>query len=216
VPQHKAKQTSILHLAFTIFGKMFVMRRYFLYIVVFIFAGYAFFACGDSETNDREPPRIVEYSIDDTLYIDSIGVNIFSGSFSDNEALSSFKIQLTPKFADGTGGQTGFTLKQSLINSYGFTDTFSVAKDSCVLLKYVSIGTNIFGKDTAIVKNYSFIIPAYYQLYDPATAKNIDYKVRTGIYKVMIACMDRAGNYDSIPFPEQKEIVLLYNDIYYQ
>ena len=180
------------------------MRKAIIFVFIFLVSVSVFFSC-ESTNNDREKP-VVYINVDDvsdTIYIDSIinaesaisairNSNIFKAGFSDNEALSSYKIDLRPG--------------SDMLNP---TDTIkgnnfdTVAYEGPVTSNRVM---SIFGLKEASVSDTIHVYPTI-KRYDRETGKSTDFRVRRGQYILSVVCLDKAGNYDSIVV---KNVILRY------
>lgn len=170
-------------------------------LIFFFFAGLIlpilFFSCDDSD-DDTEPPKIRVIHINDTLYIDSTTTvndtitNRIQLAFFDNKALSSYNFRIKPS-KDFVGANDTIPMPEA-IDSLAYRGTINSQK------------ANIFGLDSIYISRNMYI-PGEFTLYNRQTNKNDRYMMRTGKYSVVIECVDKAGNRDSI---QSKDVMLLY------
>ena len=135
-----------------------------------------FFSCDDSESNDRTPPQISDLDIPDTILIGADTFNTISANLRDDKELSVYKVYIFPG-----PGMPKDTVKTG---------------DSISLVRYVK-NWPAYGKDTAMVLQKFFILEQYTYTLD-SSLKTVTLPVLPGDYILRFACMDIAGNYDSI------------------
>ena len=176
------------------------MRHFCLFIVsLILLAGLYFSSCAKVEDDERERPSISDVRINknDTLRFENLVVKIndslntnpnrmdtvitgkwlyIYARFTDNEALSTFKVEINPIYKDKRGRET--------------------VKDS--IMPVVKLGQNIFNhKDITVYRN------RLAQIADTITRTHRDGVTDTlalihGIYDLKVAVIDKAGNGDSI------------------
>lgn len=180
-------------------------RALFYFIIIFLSFTF-FFSCEKSDDdNDKEKPHIELLFISDTLYVDSSyissnnegtirGGNIVEFICSDNSALSSYKIHMSP---------AANMENPELVNkdSLAFSDVIKQSQKQ-----------DIFGKQIDTVKQ-SVYIPATFSKFNNETNLYDTYKIRTGHYAVWLVCADKSGNKDSV---YAKNIILRYPPRYYK
>lgn len=181
------------------------MNKRFLLIVISVLCTIIiFFSCEKStESSDTEPPKIMDVKtnikdavvtdLGDSLFLNTDSLNIaridtivlghrilFSARFTDNEALSSYKIVIDVDPAnEGNEGEDA--------------------------IFYVSRGWTLFGqglesvkKDTTIVKQNNIITTETIEEMKAGDTVAKDYPVREGDYSLKVCCVDKAGNRDSL------------------
>lgn len=178
------------------------MKKIFLSCLLISLFTTLFFSCGeDTAINDSEPPVITDFrlftqtNVDTLLYIGTDS-NFFSARFTDDQGLSSFKIQIS--------------------KTKNFSDTvfYNRGEDSATV-KYVKSWGSVWAKDTAIITKQVFMIPSTVSFsypQNPNTTEEVlslSKTVKTGDYWMLISCMDMAGNTDSI----YKRVRLIYPPI---
>ncbi|WP_165020832.1 DUF4625 domain-containing protein [Dysgonomonas sp. ZJ279] len=182
------------------------MNKRFLLIAIFVLCTIiTFFSCEKStESSDTEPPKIMDVKtnikdavvtdLGDSLFLNTDSLNIaridtivlghrilFSARFTDNEALSSYRIVIEVD-SNNKGDES--------------------IKDATF---YTNRGWTLFGqglesvkKDTTIVKQNSIITTETIEEMKAGDTVAKDYPVREGDYSFKVCCVDKAGNRDSL------------------
>ncbi|GAB6011986.1 hypothetical protein [Viscerimonas tarda] len=150
------------------------MKKFILFILMVFVSCAVFISCSDN-VDDREKPAILtSFKDNDTLYISARDTNVFTIELQDNEALS--------------------TLKIHLVCNAGI-DTLSRDSTSAALQKSIYMW-GLFNAKSAIVTDT-------FSIQTTTTYKSQRYPVSAGdtsIYKLIVGCIDRAGNYDSVVY----------------
>ncbi|NDW09153.1 DUF4625 domain-containing protein [Dysgonomonas sp. 520] len=136
-------------------------------------------ACNSDEVgDDNTPPKIVGFSVgnQDTVYVNYPN-NLFNIKMSDNDGLSSIFIRIDQQ--NESGGR---------LNEKG---------DSVYMVYQASFGSkDLFGKKEADLSGFISITSITDTITIDALRK--DLPIITGDYKMVIKCMDMAGNRDSV------------------
>jgi hypothetical protein len=135
-----------------------------------------FVACNNltGSDDDRQVPSFTtSFHNNDTLYISTRDTNIFTVEMQDNEALSTLKIHL--KCLAGI-------------------DTLSLDSTSVALQRSVYLWS-VFNKEAIVTDTFSVQTEQSY--------KGNRYPISVGdtnMYELVVGCIDRAGNYDSVVY----------------
>jgi hypothetical protein len=145
---------------------------YFIYALL-VFPS-VFCGCNDTETDTEPPTLTTSFQDNDTLYITARDTNMFTVEMQDNEALSTLKVHLKCRAG---------------------IDTLSRDSTSAALQRSVYMWSLYNAKAAAVTDTFS--------IQTVATYKNQRYPVSAGdtsMYELVVGCIDRAGNYDSIVY----------------
>ncbi|MDR1809573.1 MAG: DUF4625 domain-containing protein [Prevotella sp.] len=147
---------------------------------IFLFTS-VFVSCNNTDDDREKPVFATSFHDNDTLYISSRDTNIFTVEMTDNEALSTLKIHLKCRAG---------------------IDTLSRDSTSAALQKAVYLWSLHNAKAAAVTDTFGIQTTSTYktQRYPVSTGD-------TGIYELVVGCIDRAGNYDSIVY----KVNLMYN-----
>ncbi len=172
------------------------MKKLIVFILITNLSASIMFSCQDDGKDDHQNPFIdretISFKDGDTLWISSDYLNKFSIDASDNESLSGLKIQLNCPYPEPYDTAVIIYKKDTLGNN---TEEI----DSVPLFKKVYRWSLYYQKLANVTDSFS--------IQTVTTYRSKSYPVREGnIYELVVGCVDRAGNYDSIVF---KNITLL-------
>jgi hypothetical protein len=133
-----------------------------------------FGACNNSEDDRQKPSFTTSFHDNDTLFISARDTNIFTVEMQDNEALSTLKIHL--KCCAGI-------------------DTLSRDSTSTALQKAIYLWSLYNAKAAVVTDTFSIqTVTTYKTQRYPVSAGD------TNMYQLVVGCIDRAGNYDSVVY----------------
>ena len=147
--------------------------RKFIFFILLMSVSY-FVSCSDNDTDNQKPGIITSFKDNDTLFITANDTNKFTVELLDNEALSTLKVHLVCKAG---------------------VDTLSRDSTSAVLQRAVYTWSVYNVKSATITDSFS--------VQTQTTYKSVRYPVSAGdtsMYQLIVGCIDRAGNYDSIVY----------------
>jgi hypothetical protein len=133
-----------------------------------------FVSCNNTDDDRQKPTFTTSFHDNDTLYISAQDTNIFTVEMQDNEALSTLKIHLKCRAG---------------------IDTLSRDSTSAALQRAIYLWSLYNAKAATVTDTFSIQIQTTYKAqYYPVSAGD------TGMYRLIVGCIDRAGNYDSIVY----------------
>lgn len=159
-----------------------MMKNFVLSILMLFLSTFVWFSCHDNVDDNEKPTIQTSFKDNDTLWISARDTNYFSVELQDNEALSTYKVQIEclPGI-DTLNGDTTKAAIQKLVYQW-----------------------SLYG-DKYVNRTDSFSIPIV------TSYKGRKYSVKEGgieSYRLIFGCIDYYGNYDSVVY----KINLMYAD----